>query len=136
VGTVAAANPGPLAASITLFAPVSLLFFFVVGMILAARRASVHPVNYFLLSCAFFAFHLLFAYLIDHVSVGVPFATASAVSLALVASRRRRVALGRDRLRASILAAYAERLRAERVTVRRVGGVTSPERQRAEQRVK
>jgi hypothetical protein len=83
-------NPGPLAASITLFAPVSLLFFFfVVGMVLAARRASIHPMNYFLLSCAFFAFHLLFAYLIDHLPVAASFAAASAVSLALVVSYAR-----------------------------------------------
>jgi hypothetical protein len=83
-------NPGPLAASITLFAPVSLLFFFfVVGVVLAARRAAIHPVNYFLLACAFFAFHLLFAYLIDHISIAAAFAGASAVSLALVVSYAR-----------------------------------------------
>ncbi len=83
-------NPGPLAASITLFAPVSLLFFFfVVGMVLAARRTSIHPMNYFLLSCAFFAFHLLFAYLIDHASIAWGFCAASAVSLVLVVTYAR-----------------------------------------------
>ena len=57
-------NPGPLASKITFFAPVSLLFFFfVTGVLLAARGRSIHPMNYFLLACAFFAFHLLFAYL-------------------------------------------------------------------------
>ena len=60
-------NPGPLAARLTFFAPVGLLFFFfVTAVLLAARRRSIHPMNYFLLACAFFAFHLLFAYLIDH----------------------------------------------------------------------
>ncbi|MGC4001178.1 MAG: inner membrane CreD family protein [Anaeromyxobacter sp.] len=83
-------NPGPLAAKITFFAPVSLLFFiFVTGMLLAARRRSIHPVNYFLLACAFFSFHLLFAYLIDHLEVGVSFALASLVSIALVVSYAR-----------------------------------------------
>lgn len=83
-------NPGPLASKITFFAPVSLLFFFfVTGMVLAARRRSIHPMNYFLLACAFFAFHLLFAYLIDHLDVGVSFALASVVSVALVVSYAR-----------------------------------------------
>ncbi len=83
-------NPGPLASKITFFAPISLLFFFfVTGMILAARRRSIHPMNYFLLACAFFAFHLLFAYLIDHLEVGVSFALASAISVLLVVSYAR-----------------------------------------------
>jgi hypothetical protein len=83
-------NPGPLAASITFFAPVALLFFFfVVGMALAARRTSIHPINYFLLACAFFAFHLLFAYLIDHLSLAVAFAVSAAVSVGLVVSYAR-----------------------------------------------
>jgi hypothetical protein len=93
-------NPGPLASKITFFAPVSLLFFFfVTGIVLAARRRSIHPMNYFLLGCAFFAFHLLFSYLIDHLEVGVSFALASVVSVLLVVSYARlfvgwRTALG------------------------------------------
>jgi hypothetical protein len=83
-------NPGPLAASITKFAPISLLFFFfVTGILLAARGKSIHPMNYFLFACAFFAFHLLFAYLIDHVAVGPAFAAASLVSVALAVSYAR-----------------------------------------------
>ena len=83
-------NPGPLAAKLTFFAPVSLLFFFfVTGMLLAARGRSSHPMNYFLLACAFFAFHLLFAYLIDHAAIGPSFAAASVVSVALVVSYAR-----------------------------------------------
>jgi hypothetical protein len=83
-------NPGPLAASITRFAPVSLLFFFfVVGILLAARGRSIHPMNYFLFACAFFAFHLLFAYLIDHVAIAPAFAAASLVSVALAISYAR-----------------------------------------------
>ena len=90
-------NPGPLASKITFFAPISLLFFFFVnGILLAARRRSIHPMNYFLLACAFFAFHLLFAYLIDHLEVAPAFALSSAVSVALVVSYGRLfVELGR-----------------------------------------
>jgi signal transduction histidine kinase len=46
-------------------------------------------VHYFLLSCAFFAFHLLFAYMVDRWSIGVSFAVASAVSTFLVVSYAR-----------------------------------------------
>jgi hypothetical protein len=83
-------NPGPLASKITFFAPVSLLFFFFVVAILAtARGKGVHPMNYFFIGCAFFAFHLLFAYLLDHVALGPAFAAAAAVSLVLVCSYAR-----------------------------------------------
>jgi hypothetical protein len=83
-------NPGPLASKITFFAPVSLLFFFfVTGVLLAARGRSIHPMNYFLLACAFFAFHLLFAYLIDQLPVGPAFAAASLVSVFLVVTYAR-----------------------------------------------
>jgi hypothetical protein len=84
-------NPGPLAARITFFAPVGLLFFFffVNAMLLAARRRSIHPVNWFLIACGFFAFHLLFAYLIDHLEIGPSFLLASLVSVALVVSYAR-----------------------------------------------
>ena len=85
-------NPGPLAARITFFAPVSLLFFFTV-MVDAGRaaRQSLHPVNYFFLAAAFFAFHLLLAYLVDHVNVHVAFALAAATSVFLVVSYLRLV---------------------------------------------
>ncbi len=83
-------NPGPLAAKITFFAPVSLLFyFFVVGVLAAARKLSLHPMHFFLVGCAFFAFHLLFAYLVDHLAIAPSFALASAVSIALTVSYAR-----------------------------------------------
>ncbi len=83
-------NPGPLAARITFFAPVGLLFFFfVVAILTQVRRRAIHPMNYFLFGCGFFAFHLLFAYLIDHLPVGPSFALAAAVSMALVVSYAR-----------------------------------------------
>ena len=40
--------------------------------------------NYFFICAAFFAFHLLFAYLIDHFSVNLSFIVAGIVSLVLV----------------------------------------------------
>jgi inner membrane protein involved in colicin E2 resistance len=86
-------NPGPLASRITFFAPVSLLFFFTVLVILGVLRGhSLHPMNYFFLAAAFFAFHLLLAYLVDHLEVHVAFAVASAVSVFLVVSYLRTVA--------------------------------------------
>jgi hypothetical protein len=78
-------NPGPLASRITFFAPVGLLFFFFVAAVLSkAKERPLHPMHYFFLGCAFFAFHLLFAYLVDHLSVEVTFAIASFVSVFLV----------------------------------------------------
>jgi inner membrane protein involved in colicin E2 resistance len=83
-------NPGPLATKVTLFAPVSLLFFFFVVAVLGqVRGRELHPMHYFLLSCAFFAFHLLFAYLVDRLSIGTSFAIASAVSVFLAVSYAR-----------------------------------------------
>ena len=86
-------NPGPLAARVTYFAPVSLLFFVTVMVILGILRGqSLHPMNYAFLSAAFFAFHLLLAYLVDHVSIHAAFIAASATSIVLVVSYLRLVA--------------------------------------------
>jgi hypothetical protein len=92
-------NPGPLAARITYFAPVGLLFFLTVMIMLdVLANESLHPMNYFFISAAFFAFHLLLAYLVDHLSLHVSFAIAAAVSVGLVASYLRVVAGVRGRL--------------------------------------
>ncbi len=86
-------NPGPFAARVTFFAPVSLLFFMTVLVIVGALRGrGLHPMNYFFLAAAFFAFHLLLAYLVDHVNVHVAFALAAATSVFLVVSYLRLVA--------------------------------------------
>lgn len=78
-------QPGPLAGRISYFAPVSLLFFFFVIFILTMLRGiEFHPMNYFFLACAFFAFDLLLAYLVDHISIHWAFVICSIVSLFLV----------------------------------------------------
>ncbi len=85
-------NPGPFAARVTFFAPVGLLFFLSVMVILGATSGpSLHPMHYWFVAAAFFAFHLLLAYLVDHVPVHAAFGISAAVSLALVVSYLRLV---------------------------------------------
>src|SRR5262249_55792565 len=85
-------QPGPLAGEISFFAPVSLFFFFFLMFIITAlRNIDLHPMNYFFLACAFFAFHLLMAYTVDHVDIHTAFAISSAVSIFLVISYLRLV---------------------------------------------
>jgi hypothetical protein len=86
-------NPGPVTSRITFFAPVSLLFFMTVMVLLGVLGGrSLHPMNYFFLAAAFFAFHLLLAYLVDHMEMNGAFAIAAAVSVFLVVSYLRVVA--------------------------------------------
>ncbi len=81
----AVTNPGYVAGRMTFFAPVSLLFFFAVLVIVSIReRTGLHPMNYFFLAAGCFAFQLLFAYLVDLVPLTLSFLIAAAVSLALV----------------------------------------------------
>jgi inner membrane protein involved in colicin E2 resistance len=85
-------QPGPLAGRISFFAPVSLFFFFFLMLIITTMRGiELHPMNYFFLAAAFFSFHLLLAYLVDHVSIHLAFAIASVVSVFLVVSYLRLV---------------------------------------------
>lgn len=85
-------NPGPLAAKVSFFAPVSLLFFFFVIFVLGVLRGvNLHPMHYFFLAAAFFAFDLLFAYLVDHLDVNLAFAIAAITSVGLVVSYLRLV---------------------------------------------
>ncbi|HEX8188782.1 MAG TPA: inner membrane CreD family protein [Pyrinomonadaceae bacterium] len=85
-------QPGPLAGRISFFAPVSLFFFFFLMFIITTMRGlELHPMNYFFLAAAFFAFHLLLAYLVDHVSIHAAFAASSVVSIFLVISYLRLV---------------------------------------------
>jgi len=86
-------NPGPLASKMSYFAPVSLFFFFTVLVVLGAVQGNhLHPMHYFFLGATFFSFHLLFAYLVDHVLLELAFVIAAVVSLALVISYLWRVA--------------------------------------------
>jgi inner membrane protein involved in colicin E2 resistance len=85
-------QPGPLAGQVSFFAPVSLfLFFFVMFIVTTVRKVDLHPMNYFFLAAAFFSFHLLLAYLADHISIHLAFVISSAVSIALVVSYLRLV---------------------------------------------
>ncbi|MES2997319.1 MAG: inner membrane CreD family protein [Verrucomicrobiota bacterium] len=81
----AVANPGAIAGRITYFAPVSLLFFFaVLVMVSVKRRVNLHPMNYFFLAAGCFAFQLLFAYLVDLLPLLPAFLISAVVSLVLV----------------------------------------------------
>jgi len=85
-------QPGPLAGEISYFAPISLFFFFfLIFIITTLRGIDLHPMNYFFLAAAFFAFHILLAYLVDHISIHAAFAVCSAVSIFLVVSYLRLV---------------------------------------------
>lgn len=85
-------QPGPLAGRISFFAPVSLFFFFFLMFIITTLRGiDLHPMNYFFLATAFFSFHLLLAYLVDHISIHLAFVICSAVAIFLVVSYLRLV---------------------------------------------
>ena len=85
-------NPGPFVARVSFFAPVSLfLFFFLILIISTLKNVNIHPMNYFFLAAAFFSFHLLMAYLVDHIDIGLAFLISAAVSIFLVISYMRLV---------------------------------------------
>jgi inner membrane protein involved in colicin E2 resistance len=85
-------QPGPMAGEISYAAPVSLFFFFFLMFIITTlRNIDLHPMNYFFLATAFFAFHLLLAYLVDHISIHAAMALASVVSVSLAVSYLRLV---------------------------------------------
>ena len=78
-------NPGPLASRIAYFAPVSLLFFFAALILLTSTSTvKLHPMHYGFLAAGFFAFQLLFSYLVDRVDLNLSFAIAAIASVALV----------------------------------------------------
>ncbi len=89
-------QPGQLAAKLSFSAPVSLLFFFLILFVLGTLRSiDIHPINYLFLGAAFFAFHLLFGYSVDHIHVAAAFALSSAVSMLLVVTYLRLVVSAR-----------------------------------------
>jgi len=78
-------KPGYVAGRMTYFAPVSLVFFFSVLVMVAIReRLGLHPMNYFFLAAGCFAFQLLFAYLVDLVALMPAFLISAFASLLLV----------------------------------------------------
>ena len=80
-------NPGPLAARMSFFAPVCLLFFFVlISTICILRGIDIHPMHYLFVNAGFFAFHLVFAYLVDLIDVHLAFGAAAVTSVTLVVS--------------------------------------------------
>ncbi|MCK6545736.1 inner membrane CreD family protein [Myxococcota bacterium] len=85
-------QPGELAAALSFSAPISLFFFFLVIFVLATMRSlEIHPINYLFLGGAFFAFHLLFAYSVDHLALVPAFVLSSVTSVMLVVSYLRLV---------------------------------------------
>ena len=96
-------NPGPLASRMSYFAPVSLLFFFTTLIVLGAvTDRNLHPMHYFFLGASFFSFHVLFAYLVDHLLLELSFIIAALVSMALVVTYLYRAAGGRFAIWAGI----------------------------------
>ena len=55
------------------------------------RDIDLHPMHYFFIASAFFAFHLLLAYLVDHLSIHWSFVICSVVSIFLLVSYLRLV---------------------------------------------
>jgi inner membrane protein involved in colicin E2 resistance len=54
-------------------------------------KIDLHPINYFFLAASFFAFHLLFAYLVDRIALEAAFTICSLVTLFLTISYLRLV---------------------------------------------
>jgi len=86
-------NPGPWVGAVTAAAPVSLfLFFFLVFLFSMVKDIPLHPMHYFFVAGGFFSFHLLLAYLADHLDIHAAFLICSAVSICLVLTYMWRVA--------------------------------------------
>ena len=86
-------QPGPLAASMSFSAPISLgLFLLWIYVLALIREIEIHPINYAFLAATFFSFHLLFGYTVDHLAVEIAFALSSAVSMLLMVTYLRLVA--------------------------------------------
>jgi hypothetical protein len=98
-------QPGELAADLSYSAPISLLLFFLVLLALGALRGlDIHPINYFAIAAAFFAFQLLFAYSVDHLPLWLAFTLSSAASVILVITYLRLVVDTRFALREAAVA--------------------------------
>ena len=86
-------NAGPIVARMSLFAPVSLFFFFcVLFTVVVLKKIPLHPMHYLFVAAGFFAFHILMAYLVDVLNIHASFWVSAAVSVLLVVSYMRLVA--------------------------------------------
>lgn len=86
-------QPGPWAARLSFFAPVGLLFYmFVLVVVGTLTGRNLHPMHYFFIAGGFFAFHILLAYTVDLVDMNAAFALCSVVSVLLVVTYLLRVA--------------------------------------------
>jgi hypothetical protein len=98
-------QPGELANQMTATAPISLLLFFILLLALSVlQKLDIHPANYLAIAGAFFSFHLLFAYGVDHLHIGAAFVIASAASIVMVVSYMRLVVSPRFAFREVALA--------------------------------
>ena len=85
-------NAGPVASRIAFYAPVSLLFFVTIVMLIGALKGvPLHPMHVFFVCAGFFSFHLVFAYLVDLLPLVASFAIATVTSLVLVCGYLRAV---------------------------------------------
>jgi hypothetical protein len=88
-----APEAGAVAARMSFFAPVSLLFFFtVLFTVTLLKNVPLHPMHYLFISAGFFAFHILLAYLVDKIPLDQAFWICAAVSVFLIVSYVRLVA--------------------------------------------
>jgi inner membrane protein involved in colicin E2 resistance len=77
-------NPGRVTSRITAFAPIGLLFFLAVVVIIGLMWGkNLHPVHYFFIGGAFFSFHLLMAYTADLMDLKACFLLCAVVSVLL-----------------------------------------------------
>ncbi len=90
-------NAGPVASRIAFYAPVSLLLFVTIILLIGGIKGiPLHPMHVFFIAAGFFAFHLLFAYLVDLLPLITSFCISAATSLLLVCGYLR--AVGGNRL--------------------------------------
>ena len=83
-------NPGEIITRVSFFAPVPLLFFFVVLLMFSvALKINLHPMHFFFLAATFFSFHLMFSYFSDELNIYLSFAISAVVSLILTVTYMR-----------------------------------------------
>jgi len=86
-------NPGNIITRVSFFAPVSLLFFFVVLLMFSVLlKTNLHPIHFFFLAATFFSFHLMFSYFSDQMNIYLSFAISALVSLVLTVTYMRLIA--------------------------------------------